>query len=99
MRNKENHRVGYQQAIFRFLDTYRLVHTEEKLWMMFRLTLNSEEGNDWNEIQWANWFGFYELLVGGGKRKLGVGLKAVMNRVIQYTETTLLFCRLDMKTK
>ncbi|MBL7770011.1 MAG: hypothetical protein JNK20_13595 [Flavipsychrobacter sp.] len=64
MRNKPNDRVGQQQAILRFLDTYRLVHTEEKLWMMFRLTLNSEEGNAWNEIERANWFHFNELLVG-----------------------------------
>jgi hypothetical protein len=62
MRNKQNDRVGHQQAILRFLDTYRLVNTEEQLWVMFRLTLSSEEGNDWNEIQRANWFHFYELL-------------------------------------
>jgi hypothetical protein len=64
MRNKQNDRVGHQQAILRFLDTYRLVNSEEQLWVMFRLTLSSEEANAWNEIERATWFHFYELLVG-----------------------------------
>jgi hypothetical protein len=62
MRNKQNDRVGHQQAILRFLDAFGQKYTEERLWQMFRLTLSSEEGNDWNEIDRANWFTFYELL-------------------------------------
>ena len=64
MKSHSNETLAHQQAILRFLDTYRQASTEERLWQLFRLTLISEEGNDWNEIDRANWFHFYELLRG-----------------------------------
>lgn len=64
MKSSRDDRLAHQQAILRFLDTYGQANTEERLWQLFRLTLSSEEGNDWNEIDRANWFHFYELLRG-----------------------------------
>lgn len=51
-----------QKAIYRFFDTYGLANMEERLWQMFRLTMSSEEVNEWTEVQRANCFHFYELL-------------------------------------
>ena len=62
MKSSRDDRLAHQQAILRFLDTYGQASTEERLWMMFWLTLSIKEGNDLNEIQRANWFHFYELL-------------------------------------
>ena len=64
MKSHLNETLAHQQAIIAFLDMYGLAYTEEHLWQMFRLTLSSEEGNDWNEIDRASWFTFYELLRG-----------------------------------
>lgn len=64
MKSSRDDRLAHQQAILEFLDAYGLAYTKEHLWQMFRLTLSSEEGNDWNEIDRANWFSFYELLRG-----------------------------------
>jgi len=64
MKSSRDDRLSHQQAILRFLDTYGQASTEERLWQLFRLTLSSEEGNDWNEIDRANWCTFYELLRG-----------------------------------
>lgn len=64
MKSSRGDRLAHQQAILRFLDTYGQASTEERLWQLFRLTLSSEEGNEWDEIDRANWFHFYELLRG-----------------------------------
>lgn len=72
MKSSRDDRVAHQQAILRFLDTYGQASTEERLWQLFRLTLSSEDGNDWNEIYRANWFYFYELLRGLVKANYGL---------------------------
>lgn len=53
-----------QKAIFQFFDTYGLGSSQDQLWQMFRLTISSEEINDWSEVKRANCFHFYELLLG-----------------------------------
>ncbi len=52
-----------QKAIYQFFDTYGLASSHEQLWQMLRLTISSEEINEWNEIKRANCFHFYELLI------------------------------------
>ncbi|MCG7751774.1 hypothetical protein [Flavihumibacter cheonanensis] len=64
MKSSRDDRLAHQQAILRFLDTYGQASTEDRLWQLFRLTMSSEEGNDWNEMDRANWCTFYELLRG-----------------------------------
>jgi len=64
MKSHRNETLAHQQAILEFLDAFGLAKSEERLWQKFRLTLSSEEGNEWNEIDRANWFSFYELLRG-----------------------------------
>jgi Trp operon repressor len=81
MKSSRDDRLAQQQAILRFLDIYEQASTEERLWQLFRLTLSSEEGNDWNEKDRVNWFYFYELLRGLVRRnnrivkgELGIGI-------------------------
>lgn len=52
-----------QKAIYQFFDTYGLGSSHERLWQMLRLTISSEETNEWNEVKRANCIHFYELLL------------------------------------
>lgn len=52
-----------QKAIYRFFDTYGLASSYERLWQMLRLTIGSEEINEWNAAKRSNCFHFNELLL------------------------------------
>lgn len=52
-----------EKAIYRFFDTHGLGKSQERLWQMLRLTLSSEEINDWNEAKRAGCIQFYEHLL------------------------------------
>lgn len=51
------------KAIYQFFDAYGLGVPHEKLWQMLKLTLSSEEVNDWNQVQRENCIHFYEMLL------------------------------------
>jgi hypothetical protein len=51
-----------QDIIFRFYDTFNLARSHERLWEMMKITLSSQDINDWDEVQRSNCIHFYELL-------------------------------------
>ncbi len=51
-----------QKSIYLFFDTYGLDRSHERLWQMLRLTMGSEEINDWDHVKRIGYFHFYELL-------------------------------------
>ncbi|RYE59280.1 MAG: hypothetical protein EOP48_01365 [Sphingobacteriales bacterium] len=51
-----------QKYIYSFFDRYGLGSSHNRLWHMLRLTISSEEINEWNEVKLASCIHFYELL-------------------------------------